>query len=65
MIFDADILVWSCTTWWILIQRLADRLERRDPTFDRLRFLSMAWEVFVGERLRAVTVPAPRDSGQT
>ena len=61
MTFDPDVLVWSTTTWWILIQRLADRLERSDPRFDRLRFLSMAWEVFIGERLRPVTGPDPRD----
>ena len=61
MTFDPDVLVWSSTTWWILIQRLADRLERLDPLFNRQHFLAVAWDVFIGERLRPVLGPDPRD----
>jgi hypothetical protein len=42
------------------LHKVADRLAEANPSFDRWRFLVIAYEVF-GETIRPVTGPDPRD----
>jgi len=43
-----------------LLHALDDRLAKRDPSFDRGRFMLIVYEIF-GEPIEPVTGPDPRD----